>query len=124
MDEEHVRALESRLRGINATAEIITSSHADVDLTAVLGIGAFDLSHTLAVDPGRLEERDHHHDPGVTSVGVEFHGALDRAASERWLGEPAAARPPPVATGCCALVASRPPDGVREPGPGRRSRCG
>jgi G3E family GTPase len=87
VDEERVRALETRLRGINATAEIITSSHADVDLTAVLGIGAFDLSHTMAVDPGWLDERDHHHDPGVTSVSVELHGALDRAALEKWLGE-------------------------------------
>lgn len=87
VDEEHVRALETRLRGINATAGIITSSHADVDLAAVLGIGAFDLSHTMAVDPGWLDERDHHHDPGVASVGVELHGALDRAALEKWLGE-------------------------------------
>jgi G3E family GTPase len=84
--EEHVRALETRLRGINATAEIITSSHAGVDLTAVPGIGAFDLSHTTAVDPGWLDERDHHHDPGVASVSVELHGALDRAALEKLPG--------------------------------------
>ncbi|MFG3552148.1 CobW family GTP-binding protein [Streptomyces sp. NPDC047725] len=87
VDDEQVRALETRLRGINATAEIITSSHADVDLTAVLGVGAFDLSHTMAVDPGWLDDRDHHHDPDVASVSVELHDALDRAALEKWLGE-------------------------------------
>ncbi|NGN66396.1 GTP-binding protein [Streptomyces sp. A7024] len=87
VEDEDVRALETRLRGINATAEIITSSHADIDLSAVLGIGAFDLSHTQAVDPGWLDEREHQHDPDVASVSVEVPEALDRAALEKWLAD-------------------------------------
>ncbi|MDJ0384571.1 GTP-binding protein [Streptomyces sp. G-G2] len=87
VDDEYVRALELRLRAINAAAEIITSSHADVDLTTILGIGAFDLSHTMAINPGWLEEGEHHHDPDVTAVSVEFEGALDQAALEKWLAE-------------------------------------
>ncbi|MER7408620.1 CobW family GTP-binding protein [Streptomyces cacaoi] len=85
VDAADIAALTERLRGINATAEVLTSSHADVDLTAILGVGAFDLAHTMAVDPGWLDEREHHHDPEVASVSVEFDGALDRAAFESWL---------------------------------------
>lgn len=85
VDEEQVVAVRSRVRGINATAEIITSSHADIDLTAILGIGAFDLSHTMAIDPGWLDEREHRHDPDVTSVSIELDEALDRVALEEWL---------------------------------------
>jgi G3E family GTPase len=78
-------ALVERLQGINATAPIITSSYADVDLDEILGVGAFDLSRTMAIDPGWLEESDHTHDPTLTSVGIELGGEFERRRLEIWL---------------------------------------
>jgi len=40
VDAPELRLLEQWLRGINATAEFITSSHAQLDLEQILGIGA------------------------------------------------------------------------------------
>jgi len=83
--EQDLRLLEQRVRGINATADIMKSSYADVDLAEILGIGAFDLSRTMAGDPAWLDEREHLHDPALTSVGIELDGDLDRAALDAWL---------------------------------------
>jgi G3E family GTPase len=80
-----LRAVERRLRGINATAEILTSSHARIDLSRILGIGAFDLNRELQNRPDWLAEPEHLHDPALGSVGVEVAGELDRAAFEEWL---------------------------------------
>ena len=80
-----LRAVEQRLRGINATAEILTSSHARIDLTRILGIGAFDLNRELQNRPDWLTEPEHLHDPALASVGVEVAGELDRSAFEDWL---------------------------------------
>lgn len=77
--------LKQRIRGINATAEVITSSYAEVDLDQILGIGAFDLTRTVAADPGWLDDSDHVHEPSLVSVGIELDGELDRAALHTWL---------------------------------------
>jgi len=84
---DELRALEERLRGINATADMVTSSYADVDLERILGVGAFDLSRTMAVDPGWLEEGhdQHAHDPTLTSVGIDIDGDLDPGRLDAWL---------------------------------------
>lgn len=85
VDTAAVRSLERRLRRINATAEIMTSSYADVDLNDILGVGAFDLARTMAGDPHWLEENEHFHDPGLSSVGIEVDGGVDRNAFEAWI---------------------------------------
>lgn len=78
--------LERRLRGINATAPIVTSSYAQVDLDQILGVGAFDLSRTMAIDPGWLDgDDDHLHDPTLESVGLEVSGDLGRRRLDAWL---------------------------------------
>ncbi len=85
VDDGDVAALAERLRTINATAPIITSHYAQVDLDRVLGVGAFDLSRTMAIDPGWLDGDDHAHDPSLESVGVTVEGALDGDRLEAWL---------------------------------------
>ncbi|UNS95449.1 GTP-binding protein [Streptomyces tubbatahanensis] len=87
-------ALLARLRGINATAGLVTSCHAEVDLDAVLGIGAFDLDRSAQADHRWLTEDEsrHWHDPEIGSVSVEIPEELDRTALERWLGDLAAER--------------------------------
>lgn len=80
-----ITTVERRLRNLNATAEFIHSSFAEVNLDEILGIGAFDLSRTLASAPDWLDEPAQTHDPTLESVGIEFEGDLDRAEFESWL---------------------------------------
>ncbi len=83
--EQQLGRLEQRIRGINATAEIITSSYSAVDLEQILGIGAFDLTRTVAADPAWLDDSKHVHERSLTSVGIELDGDLDGAALQGWL---------------------------------------
>ncbi|MEV0251199.1 GTP-binding protein [Nocardia sp. NPDC050712] len=82
---EDVRAIEQSVRAINATADILTSQYAAIDLDDVLGIGAFDMARTMAGDPHWLDEDNHQHDPSLTSVGIELDGGFDQHALESWL---------------------------------------
>jgi G3E family GTPase len=84
-------AVGKRLRWINATAQILTSQFASVELDEILGIGAFDITRTIAVDPYWLDA-EHVHDPALTSVGVEFGGELDPARLDSWLADLVAAQ--------------------------------
>jgi len=83
--EDEVAKLSARLRSINSTAPIVTSSYAEVDLDDILGVGAFDLSHTMAIDPAWLEGDDHAHDPGLESVSLHQAGDLDAGELDRWI---------------------------------------
>ncbi|MFC9897509.1 CobW family GTP-binding protein [Nocardia sp. NPDC127579] len=85
VDGETVREVTAAVRAINATADILTSRFAAIDLGAVLGIGAFDLARTMAGDPHWLDEDEHSHDPSLTSVGITLDGDVDPAALESWL---------------------------------------
>ena len=78
-------ALERRVRGLNATAPILRSSHAKVDLERILGIGAFDLSRTMAVEPDFLEDHDHQHDPSLEAVSIVLGAPFDRARLDAYL---------------------------------------
>ena len=84
--EDELNALESRVRGLNATAPILRSSHAKVELEKILGIGAFDLAHTMALEPDFLEDHEHQHDPSLESVSFTF-GSFDRGRLENYLEE-------------------------------------
>ncbi len=75
-----------RVSGINATAEILTSTYADLDLPSILGIGAFDRSRNTAGHTGWLEEDEHVHDPSLDSVSVQVEGDVDVDALRAWLG--------------------------------------
>jgi G3E family GTPase len=55
-------------------------------LKRILGCKAFDLSRVLQVEEDFLDtEGEHMHDDSVTSVGIEFDGALDLALLNAWL---------------------------------------
>lgn len=82
---EDVTRLEQRLRRINATAPITTSSYANIDLPAIVGTGAFDLARTMASNPDWLDENQHLHDPALDSFGIELSGDLDEDAIRAWL---------------------------------------
>lgn len=102
-DAATVEALATRIRKINEGAQILRSSHAQVDLTAILGIGGFASSSPVVADPHFLDEHDHvcddscghdhedahehehvhadhghMHDPSVASVSLVFDRPFDR----------------------------------------------
>jgi len=77
VDEATIAAVTTQIRAINAVAEVIPCSHAEVPLDKVLGIRAFDLSRIMSMDAAFLEDTDHMHDTTVTSVGVTIEGELD-----------------------------------------------
>jgi G3E family GTPase len=78
VDEAAAAAIEARVRGLNATAEIFRSSYAKVALDRILGIGAFDLAHTLAIDGDFLSDHAHEHDAAVESIAAVYDARFDR----------------------------------------------
>ena len=85
VDDMAVSELEKSVRGLNATADIIRSSYAKVDLNKILGIGAFELSRTMAIDDHFLEDHDHQHDPSLESISFEFGAAFNKERLESYL---------------------------------------
>jgi G3E family GTPase len=81
--EPQLAALEAEVRRLNATAPILRSTHASVDLAQILGIGAFSTQRRMV----SLEEHEHSHEPGVESVSFVFDRPFDRSRLESYLGE-------------------------------------
>ncbi|MGN9913918.1 CobW family GTP-binding protein [Phytohabitans sp. LJ34] len=79
--------IRTRLRQVNALAEIIPAQHGKLDLNRILDVGAFDLSRVLETDPRFLTDTDHQHDATVTSVGIQTPGEVDVDKLNDWLGE-------------------------------------
>ncbi len=77
--------LESRIRGMNALAKIYRTVDAQVEMNALLGVGAFDLNRALTIDPEFLGELAHEHDETVGSVAIVETGAVDGERLNQWL---------------------------------------
>ena len=91
--EAALQQVEDDVRRLNETAEILRSSHAQVDLRRILGIGEMARVKTLASEPGFLDEavpEQHRHDPSVTSVSFVFQRACRPGALQAWLADLAA----------------------------------
>jgi G3E family GTPase len=78
VNEAEIEALEGRIRGLNATAFLLRSSYAKVELEKILGIGAFDLSRTMASDEHFLDDHSHQHDPSLDSISFVFDGSFEK----------------------------------------------
>jgi len=81
VSESELNALESGVRKLNATAPILRSSHAKVDLENILGIGAFSAQRGAL----SLDEHEHSHDPTLDSEAFVFDQPFERARLESWL---------------------------------------
>ncbi|MCY4664805.1 MAG: GTP-binding protein, partial [Acidimicrobiaceae bacterium] len=78
VDEDTVERIERRIRRFNQRSEIDRSSYAEVNLDAILGIQAFELSQRAATEPSFLENHYvHSHDPDVETCSVRIAGELD-----------------------------------------------
>lgn len=87
VNNDVVGQVRQRIRELNATAEIITSSYSVVDLDQIFGISAFDAARTMSEDPHWLDDSNHVHDPSLQSESIEINGRIDRTGFERWLAE-------------------------------------
>jgi G3E family GTPase len=85
--ESDLCAIRTRLREVNALAEITPAQYGKVDLEHILDVGAFDLSRVLETDPQFLTDTEHQHDLTVTSVGIATPGEVDVDKLNTWLGE-------------------------------------
>jgi G3E family GTPase len=84
---EALDELERRIKGMNAIAKIYRTRNAELEMDALLGLGAFDLNRALAIDPEFLNETAHEHDSSVTSVAIVESGTVDGDKLNSWLGE-------------------------------------
>ncbi|SMG50230.1 CobW family GTP-binding protein [Paraburkholderia susongensis] len=60
VERDDIASLTQRIRGLNATAEIVESSYAQIDLGKILGVGANEFSQIL-VETGGMHEEEHAH---------------------------------------------------------------
>ncbi|MEY9938900.1 GTP-binding protein [Streptacidiphilus sp. MAP5-3] len=86
VDESEIAEVVSRIRAVNALAEILPARQADVELAKVLDVHAFDLDRVLETDPQFLIDTEHQHDTTVTSVGIDVEGEVDEDRLNAWLG--------------------------------------
>jgi G3E family GTPase len=83
--EDELAQLEQRIRGMNAIAKIYRTRDAELEMDALLGIGAFDLNQALQIDPDFLSETAHQHDETVGSVAIVESGEVDGDKLNTWL---------------------------------------
>jgi G3E family GTPase len=82
---EELDRLEQRIRGMNALAKIHRTRNAELEMDALLGIGAFDIHRALEIDPEFLNETAHEHDETVGSVAIVSPGELDGDRLNEWI---------------------------------------
>jgi G3E family GTPase len=104
VSEQEVATLTTRIRALNATADIVPSSYALIDLGKILGVGASEFSQQLVETGGlsghehehehedhdhheRADEHEHEHDASVSSVGIEVSAEVDLVALQDWLAQ-------------------------------------
>jgi G3E family GTPase len=83
VSERALAALEAEVRRLNATAPILRSSHARVELENILGIGAF------SAQRGELASDVHEgaHDPSLESQSFVLSAPLDRPRFQQYIRE-------------------------------------
>ncbi|MBI2931312.1 MAG: GTP-binding protein [Planctomycetes bacterium] len=79
--EADLDRLDRRVRALNAFAKVYRTRGAVVDLSRVIGLGAFDLSKKPEI-PAEV----HDHTDGIVSVALREPGALDGGKLNAWLG--------------------------------------
>ena len=88
VSEGEIREVRNRVKAINAFAPLYETENSIIDPSKLIGIGAFDLSKTLEMDPEFLDtDAEHEHDENVTSTSSKFEGELNVNKLERWIGE-------------------------------------
>lgn len=109
--EAQLQRVEKRIRKLNEGAQMLRSSHAQVDLNRILGIQGFAPSTISIADPhfldghehvcdescdhdhghGATHAQGHEHDPSVDSVSLVLDAPFDKRRLDAWLGQLVAA---------------------------------
>lgn len=82
---EELTELETRIRSMNIIAKIYRTQNAEIEISALLGVKAFDLNRALEIEPDFLGEHEHEHDATVTSVAIVESGAIDSNKFSDWI---------------------------------------
>ena len=106
VEPQQLDQLEQRIRSMNRLAKVYRTQNAEIEMSQLLGVKAFDVSRALELDPGFLEDaaqsehehdhhehehehehhhHDHHHDEKVGSVAIVEDGAVNEKKLNQWL---------------------------------------
>lgn len=83
--EEELVELEQRIKAMNLMCKIYRTQNSEIDMDAVLGVGAFELDRALQIDPEFLGEDAHEHDDTVKSVAIVEEGELYLPKVNAWI---------------------------------------
>ena len=86
--DTELKAIETRIKQLNPSADIYRCEYSKVDPKNLIGINSFSLEKTLKMDPEFLDtDAEHEHDPSVSSTSTKFSGYLNINKLERWMSE-------------------------------------
>ena len=87
VSETELAELEQRIRAMNLLTKIYRTQNSEIEIDAVLGVGAFQLDRALQIDPEFLGEDAHEHDDTVKSVAIVEEGELYLAKVNEWISK-------------------------------------
>ena len=79
-DDAALTQVEADIRKLNASTSIVRATHARVDLSNILGIGAFARVNNMTMADDFLDDTSHAHDPTVSSLSFVFKRSYDQDA--------------------------------------------
>ncbi|MCH4092630.1 CobW family GTP-binding protein [Acetobacter sp.] len=85
VDEAKLTEIETKIRQINAYVKIHHAVRGNVSLTDVLDQGGFDLQRALEYAPDFLENTEHSHEEGVTSMSFPVSEPIDEPRFHAWI---------------------------------------
>ena len=87
VSETELLELEQRIKSMNLMCKIYRTQNSEIEMDAVLGIGAFQLDRALQIDPEFLGEDAHEHDDTVKSVAIVEEGELYLPKVNAWISD-------------------------------------
>ena len=85
VSEAELIDLEQRIKSMNLMCKIYRTQNSEIEMDAVLGVGAFQLDRALQIDPEFLGEDAHEHDDTVKSVAIVEVGELNLPKVNAWI---------------------------------------
>ena len=87
VSEAELIDLEQRIKSMNLMCKIYRTQNSEIEMDAVLGVGAFQLDRALQIDPEFLGEDAHEHDDTVKSVAIVEEGELYLPKVNAWISQ-------------------------------------
>ena len=85
VSSEQMASVERRVRALNPMAKIYHTANAEIGISEIIGIGAFDLVQKLEVDPEFLGDHEHEHDAAIGSFVLEASEPVDINRLMLWM---------------------------------------